>query len=250
VKYSSRAFFFLLLVKFFHPVTAVCSIAALFLVATRLTGATESEVLSQTLQTTRIRDQLTIYAGSNFLTLSETIVLTPLKVAKERERPGASSIVNILVTPLWIRDGSGQRPAFNIMRPLLNLTHGRVRRFTLVNPDGDTVRSIADMTPECRYVLTLEFGHVIPDRFTVTVNMSTGGIRPDTELHYTPSNDGQPVRSGPPESFYTELRVNADGSLESWQVAQGDKLLPRASSVTVRMERDLSHTIRFGIRAN
>ena len=55
--------------------------------------------------------------------------------------------------------------------------------------------------------------------------------------------------TGPPETVYTQLRIRADGQLEPWQVWQGDKLLPRADSTAVNLERDVSHTIRFGVKA-
>jgi hypothetical protein len=63
------------------------------------------------------------------------------------------------------------------------------------------------------------------------------------------SNDGQALRSGPPESKYTELRVFPSGALEQWTILQGEKVLDRTNPSTVRLERGVSHTIRFGRNA-
>src|SRR5262249_46741469 len=130
-----------------------------------------------------------------------------------------------------------------------NLSHGRIRRFILTRPDGESVSSMDEATPDCAYVLTLDFGHVVPKRFTVTLDLATGGITRDTELTYNASNDGQPIRSGPTESTFTQLRVYPDPALQPWKVVQGDKVIPRFDSTTVRLEREVEHTIRFGANA-
>ena len=201
------------------------------------------------LQAVRAKDQVVLYAGSNLLSLTQTIVMETIRLKPENERPGSANIVELLIYPLWIKDGDSVRPAFPVLKPRLTLTHGRVRRFALVKPDGESVGSVARITPDCAYVLSLEFGHVIPKRFTVTIDMATSGIGRDTELAYMPSNDGQPLRSGPTESTYTEFRIIPDSSLQPWHVAQGERSIPRASSSTVHLDRGVDHTIRFGPNA-
>ncbi len=234
--------------RYFSRKTSVLLAASLALIFTSTAAAANRDVVEETLLTTRTQDRVTLYAGTGYLSLNEVVVLTPIKVPRERERPGAFSIVNVLISPLWIKEGESHRLAFPSLRPLLTLSHGRVRRFALVQSDGETVRSITQATPDSRYLLTLEVGHVIPERFTVTINLSAGGIRPEYELIYTPSNDSQPQRSGPPESFYTDFRLNADGALGSWEARQGEKVLPPNSSSTIRMDRDVPHTIQFGLK--
>jgi len=180
------------------------------------------------------------------MTFSETIVLTPAAVKNDRLRPGAVSIVHLLIAPFWLKDGNYQGPAFPVLRPQLTLSHGRVQRFALVRPDGETVRKVEEITQDSRYVLTLEFGHMLPEQLTVTVQMSSPtGLNPEAELLYTPSNDGHPFRSGPPESFQTVVHMIADPVLEPWKVARGDEVVPR-DGARVTLEREVSHTIRFG----
>ena len=80
----------------------------------------------------------------------------------------------------------------------------------------------------------------------LTVQMSSPtGLNPQAELLYTPSNDGHPFRSGPPESFQTVVHMIADPVLEPWKVVRGDQVIPRAGA-RVTLEREASHTIRFG----
>jgi len=194
----------------------------------------------------RSKDQVTIHASNGLLSLVQNIVLETQGVQRTTEPPGSSHLVELLIYPLWIKEGESLRPAFPVLRPRLTLSHGRVRRFTLVHPDGESVGSMAKVTPDCAYVLSLEFGHVIPRRFTVTLDFATGGIRRETELRYMASNDGQPIRTGPAESTYTELRVFPDGSLQPWHAVQGERYLPRVNSATVHLERGVDHVIRFG----
>jgi hypothetical protein len=149
---------------------------------------------------------------------------------------------------MWLKDGPHEGAAFPMLRPQLNLSSGRVRRFALVRPDGEAVRNIDDITRDCRYLLTIDFGHMLPDRITVTIQMSSPtGISPGTEITYQPSNDGHPRRSGPPESFQTVAHIIADEPLEPWVVTAGDKAVPRRQD-RVTLERDVPHTIRFGPR--
>jgi hypothetical protein len=196
----------------------------------------------------RVKDQVVIHAGRSLLSLTETIVLDPVDEKGERDRPGTMHIVELLIYPLWIKEGASLRPAFPVLRPRPTLSAGRVRRFALVKPDGETVSSIAAATPDCAYVLTLDFGHVNPKRFTVTLDMATAGIERETELTYMASNDGQALRSGPPESTYTDLRVYTDGALQSWSALQGEQVLPQSNS-SVKLERGTNYLIRFGQNA-
>jgi hypothetical protein len=222
----------------------------LFLAASLVARATDADPVNQVVLTVRAEDIVRLLVGSGFVELRETIVVQPVSVKHEREKPGATSLIHLLISPLWIREGTRMRPAFTVMKPDLNPSHGRVRRFALVQPDGEVVRRLNEMTPESRWVLTLEFGHVIPKRFTVAIGLWSGrGITPDAEFVYTASNDGQPIRSGPPASIYTDLRVSPGSSLQPWNVVEGDQILPRIDSSTVRLNRDVSHTIRFGARA-
>src|SRR5688572_1906707 len=112
--------------------------------------------------TVRSRDHITLHARIAYLTLSETIVLTPAGVKQDHQRPGAVNHVNLLIAPFWLKEGTREGPAFPVLRPQLTLSHGRVRRFAMVRPDGETIRSIDEMTADSRYVLTLEFGHMLP----------------------------------------------------------------------------------------
>jgi hypothetical protein len=160
--------------------------------------------------------------------------------------PGEAHLFHLLIPPLWMKEGSEERPAFRTLRPYYQSSHGRIRRFALVRPDGEKVLTIENITPDCRYVLTLEFGHVIPERFTVNISFtSSSGINPEAQFLYTPSNDGYPVRSGPPESVITELRVNADPPLQPWKVLQGEQSLSRLTPYVVQLNRELNHVIRF-----
>jgi len=214
-------------------------------------AAADIDATIDPLATVRIENSIRLNVGGGHLNLAETIVVRPIRRSKEDERPGNPNFVHILISPLWIQDGDTLRPAFTVTRPYINISHGRVQRFVLARESGETVRFAEDMTPDCRYVLSLSLGHVIPERLTVSVTMSTPrGIRPDAELLYTASNDGQPLRSGAPESFYTTLRINAEPMLSPWQVVMDEKVLPRADSSSVRLDRNVSHTIRFGIEGN
>jgi hypothetical protein len=208
--------------------------------------AADGKPPDEPLHTVRAENRIVLQVSTSNLTLTETIVVSPVAVKKENEQPGAVNLVHLLISPLWIKEGESQRPAFTVVRPYINVTHGRIRRLALVRPDGEPV-SPDQMTPDCRYVLTLEFSHAVPKRFTVTVTMAQPtGIEAENELLYTASNDGQPFGSGPPESFYTVLRVIAEATLGPWKVMEGDKVLPRADSTSVRLNRNVSHTIRFG----
>jgi hypothetical protein len=193
----------------------------------------------------RTQDQLMLSVGTGFMTFNETIVLTPI-VARKDLQPGKPNLFHLLIPPLWLRDGTVDRPAFTTLRPYYSSSHGRVRRFALLRPNGEKVLAPDQITAECRYVLTLEFGHVIPERFTVNVGFaSSSGINPTAEFIYTASNDGYPVRSGAPESVLTDLRVNAEPPLQPWKVMQGDKELVRATPYMVRLDRELNHVIQF-----
>lgn len=211
--------------------------------------AAEPDDASNPLATIRARDDVRIHVRGAYLTFTETIVLTPAGVTAQRMRPGTMNSVNLLIAPFWFSDGSNQGPAFPVLRPQVTPSHGRVKRFALVRPDGEAVRSLSEVTPDCRYVLTLEFGHMPPERLTVTVQMSSPfGLRPGAELSYTPSNDGQPFRSGAPESFQTEVHVIADPELEPWSVIAGHEIVPRRE-VWVTLAREVRHTFRFGAPA-
>jgi hypothetical protein len=185
--------------------------------------------------------------GMSFMTFNETIVLTPIDLQKDKLKPGRPNIVHILIPPLWLRDGDVDRPAFGMQRPYFQPSQGRVRRFALLRPDGERVVTADQITPDCRYVMTLEYGHVIPDKITVQISFtSSSGINPTTEFRYTPSNDGHPVRSGPTETVVTNLRVTAEPYLQPWRVLQGDKQLPLATPYSVNLDRELAHVVKFG----
>lgn len=211
-------------------------------------GAAEADPANDVLPTVRSEDSITLTVGGSFLNLSEVITMTPIDVKVVNERPGSANVVHLLISPLWIKEGDSQRPAFTTVRPYITPSHGRVRRFALMRENGEDVRNVEQMTPDCRYVLSLEFGHVIPKKFTVTVTMATPrGVPPETEFLYTPSNDGQPFRSGAPETFYTSIRVKTEPSLDPWHIMKGGQILPRADSSSVRLERNVSHVIRFNV---
>jgi hypothetical protein len=232
-------------VRFFPwKLPALAFLLATFVVP--LAGAEDGRPVEY-LQVVRAKDQVTIYAGTTLLSLTENIVFETL--GDKVGRPGTGNRVDLIIYPLWIKEGDSLRPAFPVLRPRLTLSHGRVRRFVLTHPDGESVGSIAQATPECAYVLSLEFGHVIPKRFTVSIDLATAGIRRETELTFMASNDGQPLRSGPAESTYTELRVFPDSQLQPWLAAQGEQVLARVNSATVHLERGVSHVIRFGPNA-
>ena len=236
--------------NFYSSRQRTATVASMFLWATLTGPAAAGEKEEEPLHTIRAQNKVLLQAGTTNLTLTETIVVSPIELKKENDRPGAANLVNLLISPLWLQDGNYAGSAFTAVKPYLNLSHGRIRRFALTRPDGEPVRTMDQMTPDCRYVLSVELGHVRPERLTVTVTRAQpSGIRPGMELFYTPSNDGHAFRSGPPETVYTQLRIRADGQLEPWQVWQGDKLLPRADSTAVNLERDVSHTIRFGVKA-
>jgi hypothetical protein len=198
------------------------------------------------LQIRRVQNLVTIYAGTSLLSLTETIVAETIRTTAANEDPGRTNIVQMIIRPLWIKEGDNLRPAFRVLKPRLNLSHGRIRRFALVKPDGESVTSTDAATPDCAYVLTLDFGHVVPRRFTVTMDLATGGINRTTELTYMASNDGQALQSGPTSSTVTELRVFPDASLQPWKVTQGDKVLARVNSAGVHLEREVNSLIRFG----
>jgi hypothetical protein len=234
-------------VRFFPKQWRARAFLSLLLVCAAAAKAADGDTPAEPLHTVRSENRIVLQASTSNLTLTETIVVSPVAVKKENEQPGAVNLVHLLLSPLWIKEGESQRPAFTVVRPYINVTHGRIRRLALVRPDGEPVISPDLMTPDCRYVLTLEFSHALPKRFTVTVTMAQPtGIEAENELLYTASNDGQPFGSGPPESFYTVLRVIAEATLGPWKVMEGDKVLPRADSTSVRLNRNVSHTIRFG----
>jgi hypothetical protein len=223
---------------------AAC-VPALLVFAATLFAAAPREVESETFRAIRVADEVRLSIGVAGMSFNETIVLSPLDL-KEKRQPGRPNLLHVLIPPLWAREGGVERPAFNTLRPYYSSTHGRVRRFAVMRPDGERVLSNDQITRDCRYVLTLEFGHVVPERFTVTIGFSSNtGIGPETEFLYSASNDGYPVRSGPPESVFTLLRVNAEPPLLPWKVLQGDKVLPFATPYTVRLDRELNHVIRF-----
>jgi hypothetical protein len=210
-------------------------------------AAAPPPVEPDTFRAIRVQDQLSLSVGTSFMTFNETIVLTPIDVQKDKLQPGKPNLVHILIPPIWLRDGEIERSAFGIQRPYFQPSHGRVRRFVLMRPDGERVLAVDQITPDCRYVMTLEFGHVIPDKITVQVSFtSSSGINPTTEFRYTPSNDGHPVRSGPTESVVTNLRVTAESHLQPWRVLQGDKQLPLATPYSVNIDREVGHVIKFG----
>ena len=199
----------------------------------------------ETFRAIRSRDQLILRAGPGFLTFDETIVMTPIGL-REKLPHGRPNLMYVLIPPLWLKDGAVDRPAFATLRPYFQSSQGRVRGIVLRRPDGEKVLTPDQITPECRYVLTVEFGHVVPDQFTVTIGFtSASGINPTAQFLYTPSNDGYPIRSGSPESVFTELRVNADGALAPWKVSQGENILPLHTPYTVQLTREASHVIRF-----
>lgn len=141
--------------------------------------AAEPDDASNPLATIRARDDVRIHVRGAYLTFTETIVLTPAGVTAQRMGPGTMNSVNLLIAPFWFSDGSNQGPAFPVLRPQVTPSHGRVKRFALVRPDGEAVCSLSEATPDCRYVLTLEFGHMPPERLTVTVPMASPfGLRP------------------------------------------------------------------------
>jgi hypothetical protein len=211
-------------------------------------AAAETDPANDVLPTVRSEDSITLTVGGSFLNLSEVITMTPVDIKAVNERPGAANLVHLLISPLWIKDGDSQRPAFTTVRPYITPTHGRVRRFALMRENGEEVRTIDQITPDCRYVLSLEFGHVIPKKFSVTVTMATPrGVPPETEFLYTPSNDGQPFRSGAPEAFFTTVRVKAEPTLDPWHIVSNGEVLPRADSTSVHLDRNITHTIRFNV---
>jgi hypothetical protein len=221
------------------------ALAGAWLIALSLATAAEGDP-PVPLESVRVSDLVVVSAGSNFLTFNETIVVTPIKRKPDHERPDPVNLVHLLLTPLWIKEGENYRLAFPVMKPTLNMTHGRVRRVALVRPDGEPVSSVTEATPECRYAFTVEFGHVIPARFTVNVFHSTNaGLPLGADLAFIASGDGQAVRSGPPESFYTTLRVKGDPPLNPWQVVQDGQKLARVDSSSVRLEREKRIVIRF-----
>jgi hypothetical protein len=232
--------------RHFFKQTAVRALIGIVCITAPFAQAGETVPDNEPLLTVRSRDRVTLHARSAYLTFTETIVVSPAGPKKEQPRAGTNNVIHLLIAPFWVKDGNFQGPAFPVLRPQLTISHGRVQRFAMVRPDGESVRSVAEITPECRYVLTLEFGHMMPEQLTVTVQMSSpNGLNPGAELTYKPSNDGHPFRSGPPESFHTVLQMIADPVLEPWKVMDGDREIPRADAF-VTLDRDVSHTIRFG----
>ena len=200
---------------------------------------------NEPLRTLRVQDQIVIQVSPGNMSLTEKIVVSAIR--KENEKRGETNVVHLLISPLWIKEPDNERAAFTVVKPYINLSHGKVRRFVLTLPDGETKNSPMEQTPESRWVLTLDLGHLVPDRLTVNIIMQQpSGIQPGAELHYTPSNDGQAIRSGPPETVQSELRVKADAALEPWEVEQHGKVLTRVDSSSVRVERDVPTVIRFG----
>jgi hypothetical protein len=211
--------------------------------ATVLGWAAEEEEPS--FRAIRTRDELRLTVGPGILSFNQTIEMTPIGKVGTLP-PGRPNLVHVLIPALWVNEGGVGRPAFSNQRPYFQSSQGRVRRFALLKPDGDRVLTADQMTPECRYVLTLEFGHVIPQKFSVVVNfVSTQTLNPAAELHYNPSNDGYPIRSGPTASVVTDLRVKADVGYEEWRVTQGDSELPLVTPSTVQLQREVDHVIRF-----
>lgn len=232
--------------KRFSPRRVLCvALLALAVVASAATGD-YGEQEATPFRAVRTEDRLILSVGPGSLMFNETIVLSPVD-RKRKLQPGNPNLLHILIPPLWLREGGEERPAFNTLRPYFSSSHGRVRQFALRRPDGEKVLTPEQITRDCRYVLTLEFGHVIPDRFTVNVGFSSNrGITPETEFLYTASNDGYPVVSGPSETVLTDLHVNADPQLQPWKVLQGDREIPHATPYLVRLDRELNHVIRFG----
>jgi hypothetical protein len=197
--------------------------------------------------TVRLKDEITMHARLAYLTFTETIVVAPAE--KKEDRPVGINIAHLLIAPMWLKDGTYEGAAFPVLRPQLNLSSGRVRRFALVRPDGEAIRTVQEITPDCRYLLTIDFGHMLPDRVTVTVQMSSPtGMSSGAEISYQPSNDGHPRRPGAAGSNQTVAHIIADEPLEGWIVTAGDRTIPRKEA-WVTLERDVSHTIRFGPRS-
>src|SRR5690606_31943627 len=120
------------------------------------------------LETIRAKDQVTIFAGTGLMSFTQVIVVEPIRATPARERPGNANFVQLLVTPLWIKQDDMLRPAFRVLRPRLNLSHGRVRRFVLTQRDGESVSSIEQTPRDAVYVLTIDLGHVVPRQLTIT----------------------------------------------------------------------------------
>jgi hypothetical protein len=219
----------------------------LFLVVTlAVAGSSASSAAEDNppIVTVRLKDEITMHARLAYLTFSETIVVAPAE--KQPDRPVGINVAHLLIAPMWLKDGNYQGVAFPELRPQLNLSSGRVRRFALVRPDGEAVRNVQEVTPECRYLLTIDFGHMVPEQVTVTVQMSSPvGLNPGAEISYQPSNDGHPRRPGPPASFQTVAHIIADEPLEPWTVTSGERAIPRKEA-WVTLERDVAHTIKFG----
>lgn len=210
-----------------------------------LAAPADNHATAEPLLTVRAKDQVTLHVRSAYLTFNETLVVTPAAVKSDRTQPGATSLVHFLIAPFWLKDGNYRGPAFPVLRPQLTLTSGRLKRFVLLRPDGESVRTVDEITPDCRYVLTLEFGHMLPEQFTVTVQMSSPvGVSSDAELSYTPSNDGHTLGSGTPESVQTAVHIVADENLEPWRAMRGNEMIPRHDA-WVTLDREVPYTIRF-----
>jgi hypothetical protein len=239
-----------ILVKSSSQRTVLSSLFALAFASALPAAGANGDEENAPIPTVRIRDTVTLHARTAYLTFTEDFVVTPVRPKTDTPRPaGTRNIIHLLIAPMWVRDGNGERPAFPVLRPGLNLSHGaNVRRFAMTRPNGETVTRIDDITADCRYVLTLEFGHMVPEKLTVTVHLSSPtGLRPPAELIYRPSHDGHPVRSGPPESLHTLVHVIADEALTPWTATNGQEEIPQSSG-RVRLGRDVEHTFRFGTK--
>lgn len=233
---------------FLRRLLLLCTLA--LLPARGLCADGEDGPTAEPLVTVRASDRVMLYVRRPYMTMTETIVLAPAGPKTTTTRPGVNNVIHLLVAPFWLRDGSVEGLAFPMLRPQLTLSHGRVKRFALTRPDGEAVRHVSEATADCRYVLTLEFGHMMPDQLTVTMHFSAPvGLNPGAELLYTPSNDGHPLRSGPTESVQTVVRVIADEPLESWQVTKDGAVIERPSGYpAVTLDRDAAHVFRFGVK--
>jgi len=224
----------------------VVALVAIGLTAMMSGAVPRERAAGEPFRAVRAENRLMLSVGAGFLTFNEKIVLSPVGGIQNLQ-PGKPNLFHLLIPPLWMREGGVERPAFTTLRPYYSSTHGRVRRFALLRPDGERVLTTDQITPDCRYVLTLEFGHVIPAQFTVNVGFSSSrSINAEAEFLYTPSNDGYPVVSGPSESVLTDLHVNADAHLQRWQVVQDDREVAPVTPHLVRLAREMSHVIRFG----
>ena len=49
------------------------------------------------------------------------------------------------------------------------------------------------------------------------------------------------------ETFFTLMRVKTEPTLDPWHIVKDGEILPRADSSSVRLDRNVSHTIRFNV---